>query len=493
MRKALLKKLQADDIAVIEEALNLLVSEEETTLSTIFKVEKSKQQGDLIYIPQLEALLQQRIPHLSASVLSKIVAMSFRQPDEGYHVTLLVVDEFIQRGDKQAQNTVIKDFIVAKSAYQPGQLQVVSHVYDQLMKSYFPHFQSEPLVFLLDWWQNKGTSFLYSDLRISMEALIPFAIQKARVYKTFKHLLKIFSDYLLKGKFSHDLLEQVDQKIPESFRMPFEAWKRNTLRKILRKLWLQALMTDLESPNLDRITQSIHKIDELSPREWTITSQAYRSIVDHTELKWHTLTKLLYKFIAQDEGKVYGNLIIRMVNEDRPRFKEQLTNHYDLIELTKILRTALNINAINHLIKTTDLSDSKDTHSDDKHLQDFSNDNVYLMRKWAQSLDGLDTNAALGLELAAMIDYAAGEQLYDCLWEAMKLLDEYEGTIDLTARRHHFKTFADEFKTLLVNISAGQKTRLLKLLVANRHKIEFEPEVSRELMAFCKDQGIAIQ
>ncbi|MCZ8215069.1 MAG: hypothetical protein O9262_02470, partial [Cyclobacteriaceae bacterium] len=112
MRKALLKKLQADDIAVIEEALNLLLSEEETTLSTIFKVEKSKQQGDLIYVPQLEALLQQRMPHLSASVLSKIVAMSFRQPAEGYHVTLLVVDEFIQRGDKQVQNTVIKDFIV---------------------------------------------------------------------------------------------------------------------------------------------------------------------------------------------------------------------------------------------------------------------------------------------------------------------------------------------------------------------------------------------
>jgi hypothetical protein len=493
MRKVLLKKLQADDVAVIEEALNQLLSEEQITLSTIFKVEKSKQQIDLIYIPQLELMLKNHMHQLSAPILSKIVSVSFRETTVSYHITLLIIDAFIQRVDKHAQNAVVKNFIVAKSAYEPGQPQVVNYVHDQLMKSYFPQFQSEPLVFLLDWWQNKGTSFLYSDLRSNMERLIPFAIQKARVYKTFKQLLQILSDYLLKGEYSHDLLDQVDQKIPESFRMPFEAWKKNKLRKILRKLWLQVLMADLQSPNPERITQSIHKIDELSPREWTITSHGYRSIVDHAELKWHALTKLLYKFIAQDEGKVYGNLIIRMVNEDWLRFKEQLTNQYDLIELTKILRTALNINAINHLIKTTDLSDSKNTHFDDKHLQEFSNDNVYLMRKWTQSMDGLDTNAALGLELAAMIDYAAGEQLYDCLWEAMKLLDEYEGRIDLTARRHHFKTFADEFKTLLVKISAGQKTRLLKLLVANRHKIEFEPEVSRELMAFCKDQGIAIQ
>jgi hypothetical protein len=493
MRKALLKKLQADDIAVIEGALNLLLSEEETTLSTIFKVEKSKQQSGLIYIPLLEALLKQHMPQLSASVLSKIVAKSFRQPAENYHATLLIIDEFIQRGDKQAQNAVIKDFIVAKSAYQPGQLQVVSHVYDQLMKSYFPHFQSEPLVFLLHWWQNKGTSFLYSDLRSNMERLIPFAIQKTRVYKTFKQLLQILSDYLLKGEFSHDLLDQVDQKIPEYFRMPFEAWKKNKLRKILRKLWLQVLMADLQSPNLEHITQSIHKIDELSPREWTITSDAYRSIVDHAELKWHALTKLLYKFITQDEGKVYGNLIIRMVTEDLLRLKEQLTNHFEPMELTKILRAALNINAINHLIKMTDLSDSKNTSSEAKHLQEFSNDNLYFIRKWAQSLDGLNMNAALGLELAAMIDYAAEEQQYDCLWEAMKLLDEYEGKIDLTTRRHHFKTFADEFKTLLLDKSGGQKLKVLKLLVANRHKIKFEPEVIQELLSFCKKEGIAIQ
>ncbi|NBP71212.1 MAG: hypothetical protein EBU52_21045, partial [Cytophagia bacterium] len=220
MRKALLKKLQADDIAVIEETLNLLLSEEEATLSTIFKVEQPKQQGSLIYVPPLEAVLKQHMTQLSASVLSKIVATSFHQPAEGYHVTLLITDEFIKRGDKQAQNAVIKNFIVAKSAYQPGQLQVVSHVYDQLMKTYFPQFQSEPLVFLLDWWQNKGTSFLYSDLRSNMERLIPFAMQKTRVYKTFKQLLQILSDYLLKGEFSHDLLDQVDQKIPESFRMP---------------------------------------------------------------------------------------------------------------------------------------------------------------------------------------------------------------------------------------------------------------------------------
>jgi hypothetical protein len=493
MRKALLKKLEADDIAVVEDALNLLLSEKQITLSALFTIKKSKQQGDLIYIPLLETLLKKHIHQLSASVLSKIVEVSFRESAEGYHVTLLIIDEFIQRGDKHAQNTTIKNFIVAKSVYKPGQSQNVSYVYDQLMNSRFQHFQSEPLVFLLQWWQNKSISFLYSDLRSKMEILIPWAIQKTRVYKTFKHLLKILEDYLLKGEYSKSLLDQLEEKMPEQFLMPFEAWKRNRLRKILRKLWLQALIADLQSQNLDRITQSIHNIDELSPREWTIASHAYREIVDHVELKWHAKTKLLYKFIAQDEDKVFGNLIIKMVNEDWLRFKEQMNNHYEAKALVSILRTALNIGAINHLIRTVALLDPENTAVDNKALDEFTEDNVNFMRKWTQSLDGLETHDALGLELAATINYAAGEQQYDCLWEAMKILDDYGGVIDLTARRHHFKTFADEFKTLLSNKSGGQKSRLLKLLVANRYKIKFEPEVLQELLTFCKKQGIVIQ
>ncbi len=215
--EALKKKMTPEEIISILGNKNTNLVELEKTLNaiedleTVFNVSKNDAYDSTLEIAMLDTAVASNIINLSDSTLQKLIAVSFADTGmyDSYEVTIIVVNEIINRKCISGQKHVVKAFINCTTYYDAGHRYYGSTVQDQLIDHLFPDFELEPLVELI---LSIDYSLLHPESGDNMCSLYPHIFSKMKNDDSYElRVLENLSNYIFENINDKMVLEILDE------------------------------------------------------------------------------------------------------------------------------------------------------------------------------------------------------------------------------------------------------------------------------------------
>ncbi|WP_299433362.1 ankyrin repeat domain-containing protein [uncultured Aquimarina sp.] len=167
--------------------------------------------------PILDEYIQKHINKLSSSSLVYVFQMTLQNIYFNFKATAFVVEEIIKRKDLEAQLAIVDQFYEACEYYDSGHRSWSSTNQDELIDTYFPEFESEALLKLLE--QASG-DMLNSDGGDCMDDLFVAAINNSNDNNLQQKLLDVLEAYKIEyeeeGYVEEDYFDSILEAILES-------------------------------------------------------------------------------------------------------------------------------------------------------------------------------------------------------------------------------------------------------------------------------------
>ncbi|WP_299220235.1 ankyrin repeat domain-containing protein [uncultured Aquimarina sp.] len=147
---------------------------------------------ELVTTPILDEYLQKHINKVSSESLVSVIKMTLQNIYFNFEATSFAVQEIIKRKDQEAQLTIVDQFYEACEYYDAGHRFWSSTNQDELIDTYFPEFESEALLKLLE---KASGDMLNNEGGDGMDALFAPALHNTKDYDLQQKILDVLEAY----------------------------------------------------------------------------------------------------------------------------------------------------------------------------------------------------------------------------------------------------------------------------------------------------------
>lgn len=164
--------------------------------------------------PILDEYLKNHINEISTAVLVAVVQMTLQNIYFNFEATRFAVEESIKRKDLKAQLAIVKQFFEACKYYDAGHRFWSNTIQDKLIDTYFPEFEAEALLNLLE---KVPTDMLSGEDGDAMETLFIPALNNTDNQEIQQNILSILEtykkEYEEEGYVEDDYFEELFEEI----------------------------------------------------------------------------------------------------------------------------------------------------------------------------------------------------------------------------------------------------------------------------------------
>ncbi|WP_103072682.1 ankyrin repeat domain-containing protein [Aquimarina sediminis] len=211
----------------------------------------------LVDTPILDEYLQKHLHALSSESLVGVFQMTLQDIYFNFKATGLVVEEIIKRKDKDAQLAIVNQFYEACEYYDAGHRFWSSTNQDHLIDTYFPQFESEALLKLLE---RAPGDMLTGDGGDSMDELFAPALHHTEDVNLQQNILEVLNKYkkeyeeeeYVDEEYFETLLEEILESASPSVVQGIEQIKEGKKKK-------EALLKAIEENSLITIEELINQ------------------------------------------------------------------------------------------------------------------------------------------------------------------------------------------------------------------------------------------
>lgn len=181
----------AKAIHFLQKHVDMVFNGYQNPLASFFQVEAGKIE-ELTHLPVLDDFIAGHIKNISSETLVNIFCITFKSiACDHFNATLQVLEEVVLRRDIAIQKRILDEFYRAMEKEVEYFMYKCNIVYTQIMTAYFPRFESNSLVYLLE----KANIFDLGADCLQLDSLFLPAFQNTQDEALYKQLIDILFDY----------------------------------------------------------------------------------------------------------------------------------------------------------------------------------------------------------------------------------------------------------------------------------------------------------